>query len=196
MFMFIFVSGYVLEIKNLVYRPDFNKDLVAVIKDYNEKYYDQKINGTTSLDGLYYLRIAPPVVLFYTDGEAIATDREPLNNLIKKAPFNKAFVYISRKGEVSYLTDIYGNDRVLISSQRGKYYLTYVRSEEEYYVAKAQELQSEILSKIAEYPQVEDKESFKKEIRQLQNELFAIEDLLHKKMPSKYPKSVRIYFNP
>ena len=196
LFLTLFVGGYVLEIKDLVYRPDFNKDLVAVIEDYNEKYYDQKINGTTLLDGLYYLRIAPPTVLFYTEGEAISSDREPLRELIDSAPFNKAFVYISRKGEVSYLTDIYGGDRVLVSSQRGKYYLTYVRSEEEYYVAKAQELRAEILAKIAEYPQVVNKEEAVKEIRALQDELFAVEDLLHQKMPNKYPKSPRIYFSP
>jgi len=190
-FICLFMFWYVLGIQDLVYYIDFNKDLVSTIEAYNEKYAET----SGSVKRLYYLRISPPVVKFYTEGETLSSDVETFKETIKKAPFDESLAYISRQGEVSRFQNLYSSERVVISENRGAYYLMYVRSLEEYYNARLTNLRAALNQKILEYPYSKNKMEILDQIKKLEDEIFNLGQILYDNLPDKYTPPLKIRFN-
>ena len=72
---------YVVIIRDKVYLPDFNKDKVALVKINNEAYPIEDHPDRK----LYYSRIEPPVLHFYSDHEIESTDEGNILRLIDEA---------------------------------------------------------------------------------------------------------------
>lgn len=193
-FSIVFTLGlfvYILDVYPKVFYPDFNKDRVAVIEAYNEKYVD----SPSSVTRLYYLRMDSPVVKFYVKGPAISSDIAPFTEAVEDAGFSESLAYISRQGEVDYFVNLYGNDRVVPSYNAGAYSLMYVRSQEEYFSLKVQELSSEILQKSLACDSLAQRSECVKDINTLQDQLFEYQQILHDNLPDKYLEPAIIYYN-
>jgi hypothetical protein len=182
---------YILDVIPKVYYPDFNKDKVAVIEAYNEKYVDTP----SSVDRLWYLLMDSPVPMFYVKGPSEPAAVNVFEDAISKAPFNKALAYISREGEVKYFQEKLGDDRVVVSYPSGAYYLMYVRSLEEYYTVKVKELKSEVLKEQLECDVELDRAECVRSIQEKQRELYGYEQILHDNLPDKYLPPLDIYYN-
>lgn len=192
-FSILFTLGlfiYILDVYPKVFYPDFNKDRVAVIEAYNEKYVD----SPSSVNTLYYLRMDSPVVKFYVKGPAVSSDIAPFTNAVEDAGFSESLAYISRQGEVDYFVNLYGNDRVVPSYNAGAYSLMYVRSLEEFYSLKVQEISSEILQKSLSCDLLTQRSECVKDINNLQDQLFEYQQILHDNLPDKHLEPVKIYY--
>lgn len=192
-FSIMFTLGlfiYILDVYPKVFYPDFNKDRVAVIKAYNEKYVD----NPSSVNRLYYLRMDSPVVKFYVKGPAVSSDIAPFKEAVENAGFSESLAYISRQGEVDYFVNLYGNDRVVPSYKAGAYSLMYVRSLEEFYNLKVQELSSEILKKSLTCDVDLDRADCVSDIQGLQDQLFKYQQILYDNLPNKYQEPSKIYY--
>lgn len=88
--VFLVSVFYVVTIRNRVYLEDFNKDKVALVKIHNNlypiaEYPDRK---------LYYSRIEPPVLHFYSDHEIESTDEGNILRLIDEAEPNQNYSFL------------------------------------------------------------------------------------------------------
>jgi 4-amino-4-deoxy-L-arabinose transferase-like glycosyltransferase len=83
--MFIISAFYVVIIRDKVYYPDFNKDKVALVQIFNDTYprdlYPER--------KLYYVNVAPPVLLFYSEHKIKAIKEEEILSLIEEADPNE-----------------------------------------------------------------------------------------------------------
>ena len=184
--LFFGIFLYTSNVQKLVFVPNFNSDKVKVLKVYNEKYASKPKSG---IKALYYLRIQTPVVKFYTQGDSIPSDIGPFTNTIRSAEFTEPLVYISRQGEVKYFRELLGDDKVVVSYQAGAYYLVYVRSGEEYALAKIASYSADINRLIAEYNLETDlnkRNKLLKDINRKQANIYEQQKILHTNLPQKY----------
>jgi len=180
---------YFVNYNKLIYYPDFNKDLVSVIEAYNE---ELEVGSTNN--PLYYLRIPTPAVRFYALNEPLASDIDPLKNKVEGAAFDKNFDYISRKGEVDFFKDEYGSDKIKVIKKSGAYYLTHIKSTEEYTNDKIVQTTSELKTAINAYSVAESPEDELVQIHRLQDRLFELENIRYQESPLKYNPPLLIYF--
>ncbi len=79
--MFLISAFYVVIIRDKIYYPDFNKDKVALVQIFNDTYpkdlYPER--------KLYYVNIAPPVLLFYSEHKIKAIKEDEILSLIEDA---------------------------------------------------------------------------------------------------------------
>jgi|694.fasta_scaffold02523_2 4-amino-4-deoxy-L-arabinose transferase-like glycosyltransferase len=77
--------------KDKVYYPDFNKDKVALIKIFNEKYPVEDYPNRR----LYYYKISEPILLFYSDQQIKSANFDDIVRKIGDADINETFSFLT-----------------------------------------------------------------------------------------------------
>ena len=94
-FILIFAVFYIISFRDRVFYPDFNKNKVALVNIFNTLY---PIKNTPDVM-LYYSEISKPVLLFYSDHEIKAVEKETILEMIDEAKPDQRYVFLTSENK-------------------------------------------------------------------------------------------------
>ena len=88
--------------KDKVYYPDFNKDKVALVKIFNEKFPVDEYPDRR----LHYYNMSEPILLFYSDHKIKSVTKNDIVRKIEEADVNENFSFLASAGTFYYTRDL------------------------------------------------------------------------------------------